>query len=363
MPLDVGTLGLGVAPYVVRVTALDQGTFGDYSVLGVLIASGNLSSWTPSTVVLPSATMRGAAAGGQVSQAARYLYAIGGDSGGASPTRNNFTMVGTLNKYGNLGAWKRACDLWCAAWMPGAPPRQLYHAMLDLCLGRASHARDIERWRDRTLAVAADVGCFHWPLEFPEVFLDAGGRPSPSGGFDAVIGNPPWEMLRGDRARETSARAEGAALVAFARKAGVYRSQGGGHANQCQLFVERAFQLARPGGRIGLVLPASLLSAEGSARLRRSLMLSHRLESITVFDNRRALFPIHRSYRFATLTAARSEPYASSSFPLNRSFDPRTSESPRNPFTIGTDGCCRPRQNVTNLEIGNPSGVKWWTSS
>ena len=117
---------------------------------------------------------------------------------------------------GNLGAWKRACDLWCAAWMPGAPPRQLYHAMLDLCLGRASHARDIERWRDRTLAVAADVGCFHWPLEFPEVFLDAGGRPSPSGGFDAVIGNPPWEMLRGDRSRETSARAEGAALVAFA---------------------------------------------------------------------------------------------------------------------------------------------------
>jgi hypothetical protein len=214
----------------------------------------------------------------------------------------------------DLAAWKRACDLWCAAWMPGAPPRQLYHAMLDLCLGRASHSRDVERRRDRTLAVAADVGCFHWPLEFPEVFLDAEGRPSPSGGFDAVIGNPPWEMLRGDRGRETSARPEGAALVAFARNAGVYRSQGRGHANQCQLFVERALQLARPGGRVGLVLPASLLSDEGSARLRRSLMLSHRLESITVFDNRRALFPIHRSYRFATLTAARSEPPSATTY-------------------------------------------------
>jgi hypothetical protein len=214
----------------------------------------------------------------------------------------------------DLAAWKRACDLWCAAWMPGAPPRQLYHAMRDVCLSRANHAPDIERWRDRTLAVAADIGCFHWPLEFPEVFLDDGGRPLPSGGFDAVIGNPPWEMLRSDRARETSARAEGAALVAFARKAGVYRSQGGGHANQCQLFVERALQLARPGGRVGLVLPASLLSDEGSGRLRRSLMLSHRLESITVFDNRRALFPIHRSYRFATLTAARSAPPSATTY-------------------------------------------------
>ena len=208
----------------------------------------------------------------------------------------------------DLRGWKRACDLWCAAWVPGAPARNLYHAMLDVCLGRGSHGREIDRLCTETARSAADIACFHWPLEFPEVFLDADGRPAPGGGFDAVVGNPPWEMLRGDRRRETSALAEGAALVAFARRAGVYRSQGAGHANQCQLFVERALQLTRPGGRVGLVLPAGLLSDEGSGPLRRSLMLSHRLESVTVFDNKRALFPIHRSYRFATVTVARSEP-------------------------------------------------------
>jgi len=34
---------------------------------------------------------------------------------------------------------------------------------------------------------------FHWELEFPEVFYER-GRKIKSGGFDAVMGNPPWEI-------------------------------------------------------------------------------------------------------------------------------------------------------------------------
>ena len=84
------------------------------------------------------------------------------------------------------------------------------------------------------------------------------------------------------------------------------RRQGRGHANQFQLFVERALQLTRPGGRIGLIVPASLLTDEGSEPLRRGLIAANQLDTVTVFDNRRALFPIHRSVRFATFTAARN---------------------------------------------------------
>ncbi len=31
--------------------------------------------------------------------------------------------------------------------------------------------------------------CFHWPIEFPEVFADGGG-------FDVVLSNPPWERVK-----------------------------------------------------------------------------------------------------------------------------------------------------------------------
>ena len=138
------------------------------------------------------------------------------------------------------------------------------------------------------------------------MFLDDEGRPRPDGGFDAVVGNPPWEMLRADGRRDAAAAGEGEALVRFARDSGVYAWQGRGHANQFQLFVERALHVTRPGGRIGLIVPASLLTDEGSEPLRRGLIGANQLDTVTVFDNRRGLFPIHRSVRFATLTAARS---------------------------------------------------------
>ncbi len=206
-----------------------------------------------------------------------------------------------------LASWKAACDLWCAGWMPGGPDRHIYHALLDRCLGRSAvTTRALDAARERLSSQARAIGCFHWPLEFPEVFLDAEGRPRPDGGFDAVVGNPPWEMLRADGRRDANAANEGAALVRFARDSGVYIWQGRGHANQFQLFVERALHVTRPGGRIGLIVPASLLTDEGSEPLRRGLIAANQLDTVTVFDNRRALFPIHRSVRFATFTAGRN---------------------------------------------------------
>ncbi len=226
----------------------------------------------------------------------------------ADIVREKETTLARVMRDPGLTKWKAACDLWCLGWMPGAPDRPLYHALLDRCLGRATvTTRAIDTAHQRLIARAHGMGCFHWPLEFPEVFLDAGGRPRPDAGFDAVVGNPPWEMLRADPRRDAAAVDEGASLVRFARDSGVYGWQGRGHANQCQLFVERALHVTRPGGRIGLIVPASLLGDEGSETLRRGLIGANQLDRVTVFDNRRALFPIHRSVRFATITVGRSE--------------------------------------------------------
>ena len=116
-----------------------------------------------------------------------------------------------------------------------------------------------------------------------------------------MIGNPPWDMIRADAgAAEARARArlDTAPLVRFTRDAGVYTAQSDGHANRYQLFVERAIALTKPGGRFGLVLPSGLATDHGSAPLRRMLMSRCDVDAIVGLDNRRSVFPIHRSVRF-----------------------------------------------------------------
>jgi hypothetical protein len=144
---------------------------------------------------------------------------------------------------------------------------------------------------------------FHWELAFPEVFLDERGHPRADAGFDAVIGNPPWDMLRADTgssAQRSSTRSSTACLLRYCR--GSYRHQAHGHSNSYQLFTERAVQLAKPGGRIGLILPSGIATDHGSAALRRHLFDRTAIDAWLGFDNRSRIFPIHRSMRFVVLS-------------------------------------------------------------
>ncbi|MEO8259003.1 MAG: N-6 DNA methylase [Acidobacteriota bacterium] len=215
-----------------------------------------------------------------------------------------------------LARWKRVADLWCAVWFTasnGAVPSSSFSALSDLILtGRgALPARLAAAYLQDVAAIAASHRLFHWELEFPEVFFAADGARRPDAGFDAVIGNPPWDMLRADAgsadARARS-RSEVSAMVRFTRDAGGYTAQSDGHANRYQLFVERAMALTKPGGRIGLVLPGGLATDHGSASLRKELLRTCSVEALVGFENHRGVFPIHRSVRFLLLTASRGAP-------------------------------------------------------
>jgi hypothetical protein len=147
-------------------------------------------------------------------------------------------------------------------------------------------------------------------LEFPEVYFRSDGEPEVNPGFDAVIGNPPWDMLRADGPGDPGehdprelTRRDNALIKRFIRDAGIYRCQGGGHINRYQLFLERAMALTRAGGRLGLVLPWGIASDHTSAPLRRRLLGQHSVDTLVGFDNRMAIFPIHRSVRFVLCTA------------------------------------------------------------
>ena len=91
------------------------------------------------------------------------------------------------------------------------------------------------------------------------------------------------------------------------RRSGLYREVGG-HVNSYQLFLERMLQLVRPAGRIGCLLPGGMLVDHGAAALRRHLLDRASVDHLSIFDNRDALFPIHRSVRIVAMTGTSGGP-------------------------------------------------------
>ena len=224
--------------------------------------------------------------------------------------RGKERLLATLSETGGpVATWLAAADAWCAAqlWPPPGPSSGLVAEWIALAtespttLPRPQLATSLDRAR----GIAAQHRAFHWELAFPEVFFGRDGRLRPDGGFDAIVGNPPWDMLRADIGSEehrTTAKAVTGAELRFFRDSGVYALQGRGHANRYQLFLERALQLARPGGRLGLILPSGIGTDHGSAMLRRHLFDRTTIDTWLGFDNRRRIFPIHRSMRFVLLS-------------------------------------------------------------
>ncbi|MDQ3420933.1 MAG: N-6 DNA methylase, partial [Acidobacteriota bacterium] len=192
-----------------------------------------------------------------------------------------------------LARWKAAADLWCAGWFDDAVrnlPRTTFVALLDEAAGRGSglNGPTIQNVLQAGKNAATRERFFHWELEFTDVFHGRDGQPLHRPGFDAIIGNPPWEMLRGDdgnaAAREVKAN-DGSRLTRFARGSGIYRLQGAGHANLYQMFVERALSLVRVGGRLGLVLPSGFATDHGCASLRRHILDATAMDSFVVVEN------------------------------------------------------------------------------
>jgi len=212
-----------------------------------------------------------------------------------------------LVEHSSLSKWRAALDLWCATWFwddGDAPGRAVFLDLVSRLLDRPSTLPDrvATELLERSKAIATTQRFLHWPLTFPDVFVTASDRPP---GFDAVIGNPPWDMVRGDSGgHDTKAgrRLDARRITDFVRQSRIYQVETRAHVNLYQLFVERALQLVRPGGRIGLVAPSGLVSDAGAAPLRRYLLERADVDEITGLDNRQAIFPVHRSVRFVLLT-------------------------------------------------------------
>jgi hypothetical protein len=216
------------------------------------------------------------------------------------------TLAALESEDGPLAKWKEAADLWCAAWLDEtvARDRRTFGAVLDHVLRRGSAlpARTLEPLLAHAREVSRTARVFNWAMEFPEVFCSDAGIQADGGGFDVVLGNPPWDVLHETEGRDSSAR-----LHDYARGSGQYGLQGSGHANLYQLFLERGLRLLKPGGRCALILPSGFATDLGSGRLRRHLLERTSVDTFTIVDNRDGLFPIHRSLKFVLLTFSNQE--------------------------------------------------------
>lgn len=152
-------------------------------------------------------------------------------------------------------------ELRAAARAPGlfeeAPPSS---RTISGALGRLARERARLRRLGRRLREADEVPWFHYGSQFGDVLA--------RGGFDLVIGNPPWvraESLGPAERRELKQRSRWF-------RAGPARSGGYGHLPDLSVpFLERALGLTRPGGVTAMLVPAKLLTAGYAAAARDEL--------------------------------------------------------------------------------------------
>ncbi|MCC6129319.1 MAG: Eco57I restriction-modification methylase domain-containing protein [Acidobacteria bacterium] len=112
------------------------------------------------------------------------------------------------------------------------------------------------------------INPFSWKTEFPSVFKE--------GGFDAVIGNPPY--IRIQTLQEWAPQE-----VALYK--GLYRSAASGNYDMYVVFVEKGLSLMNEEGRLGLILPHKFFNAKYGEGLRRLIAEERRLSGIVHFGD------------------------------------------------------------------------------
>ena len=190
-------------------------------------------------------------------------------------------------------------------------------------------------WQNAT-GIADRETFLHWEAAFPGVW-QRWQEAQPQGGFDAVIGNPPWdriklqevewfatrspELARAPTAAARSAaiqrlRNAGAPLAAefdtaktqaddlgqLVRASGHYPLLGGGDINLYSLFVERAMSLVKPDGIVGLLTPSGIYADKTAADFFKSISTSGRVAGLFDFENKKIFFKdVHASFKFCAL--------------------------------------------------------------
>ncbi|MBE0620384.1 MAG: ATP-binding protein [Burkholderiales bacterium] len=248
----------------------------------------------------------------------------------------------------------------------------------------------------------ADVAAQH-PLHWGYVFDEIVQR---RGGFDIVLGNPPWEVFKPqakeffadhsdlvtkkkmtikefekEQAKLLKDSAVREAWLAYEsrfphmnqhfRLAPEYSHQFatvdgrkvGADLNLYKLFVERCFTLLRPGGHCGIVIPSGIYTDLGAKGLRDLLFEHTHIQGLFCFENRKEIFEgVHRSFKFVVLTFEKTSlPRLLATGENNTSAPPNDLLAPSQLGELGTTKfpAAFMRHDVADLERFPDEGALW----
>jgi Eco57I restriction-modification methylase len=242
---------------------------------------------------------------------------------------------------------------------------------------------------DRAQKLADAAHAFHWPLEFPDLMT--------SGGFDVVLGNPPWDRIKFQEqeffasrhpeiseAPNTALRgrmilalkqanpgtrehivfeefeitkriAEASSLFVriTLKNGGRFPLTGCGDVNTYALFAELAAALPSHRGRAGIIVPTGIATDETTADFFGSLLHNQQLISLYDFQTGKGFFDRigHARFKFCLLTigkagTARSAPEFSFFSRTMEDFSDR-----KRFFRLGIDQIKRISPNTTTVPI------------
>ncbi|MGH1370346.1 MAG: Eco57I restriction-modification methylase domain-containing protein [Maritimibacter sp.] len=203
---------------------------------------------------------------------------------------------------------------------------------LDIAMGKKEPKTKREEGQrfseilDQARMLIAEENFLNWQVTFPGIWSDW-EEDELTGGFHAVIGNPPWDRMKlqqiewfaerrpeiamaaraADRKKmiaaleqagdplaqdyaKASERAE--AGTRMARKGGDYPLLSGGDVNLYSLFVERAMTVVKQEGLIGLLVPSGIASDKTAAKFFKGVATEGRLKALYDFENRRTRYDL-----------------------------------------------------------------------
>ncbi|MCK4613876.1 MAG: N-6 DNA methylase, partial [Thermoplasmata archaeon] len=142
---------------------------------------------------------------------------------------------------------------------------KLYRTMLDIKIA---------------LALADEKRFFHWELEFPEIFFES-GKLKENPGFDAVIGNPPYDVLA---EKELGYPVDDEKF--FFKSISKYYPATDKKLNLYRLFTVKGLGLTKKGMRFSFIIPMTILGDDQAARTRKWILDKLQLENIEAFPQK-----------------------------------------------------------------------------